>query len=97
MKRERALSVLRQHRDEIRQRFAVRQLALFGSTARDEAREDSDVDVLVDFEDAPTFDGYIGLLAYLEERLGHKVDLVTQGGLKPRARRFVERDLIHVP
>ena len=96
MKREHALALLHPHRDEIRQRFAVRHLALFGSTARDEAREDSDVDVLVDFEGTPTFDDYMGLLVYLEQQLGQKVDLVTQRGLKPRARRCVERDLLYV-
>jgi hypothetical protein len=96
MKRQQALSLLESHRDEIRRRFSVRRLALFGSTARDDAREDSDVDVLVQFEGSATFDGYIALLSYLEQLLGRKVDLVTEGGLKPRVRPFVERDLIRV-
>ncbi len=96
MNREQALSLLRQHRDEILHRFAVRHLALFGSTARDAARPDSDVDVLVEFEGQPTFDGYMGLLSYLEQILGQRVDLVTATGLKPRARHYVEQDLIRV-
>ena len=71
-------------------------LAVFGSAARDELREDSDIDVLVAFEGAPTFDGYFDLKAFLERLLGRPVDLVTESGLKPRARRHVEQDLIRV-
>jgi predicted nucleotidyltransferase len=96
MKKQQALAILEQHRQEIVHQFAVRHLALFGSTARDEARDDSDIDVLVEFEQPATFGGYVGLLAYLEKILGRKVDLVTQGGIKPRARQHIERDMIRV-
>lgn len=91
IKREQALSLLREHRENMRCQFGVKHLALFGSTARDKAREDSDVDVLVGFETAPTFDGYLGLLSYLEQLFGKKVDLITSSGLKPRARLWVRR------
>lgn len=96
MKKQRALTILEQHRLEIIRQFAVRHLSLFGSTARDEARDDSDIDVLVEFESPATFGGYVGLASYLERILGQKVDLVTSDGLKPRARQQVERDLIRV-
>lgn len=96
MNKQQALALLSQHRDEIAKKFSVKHLALFGSTARGEAREDSDVDVLVEFEGPATFDGYMGLLFYLEGLLGRKVDLATVGGLKPRVRPNVEKDLIRV-
>jgi predicted nucleotidyltransferase len=96
MNRTTILQVLNQHRDEVMKRFSASHLALFGSAARDEMRDDSDVDVLVEFEGPATFDGYIGLLFYLEELLGRKVDLVTASGLKPRARASIERDMIRV-
>lgn len=96
MNRATILQVLNQHRDDVIKRFGARHLALFGSAARDEMRDDSDVDVLVEFDDPATFDGYIGLLFYLEELLGRKVDLVTASGLKPRARASIERDMIRV-
>ncbi len=44
---------------------------------RDEARDDSDLDLLVDFEVGPTFDSFLGLKFFLEDHLGRKVDLVT--------------------
>ncbi len=96
MNRTEILSRLEQRREEIRQRFAVKRISLFGSAARNELRDDSDIDVLVEFSGPSTFDGYFNLKDYLEELLGRPVDLVTDKGLKPRARRHVERDLIHV-
>ena len=96
MKRDQILSVLRERHPEIKRRFSVKHLALFGSMARDEAREDSDVDVLVEFEGSATFAGYFGLKDYLEQLLRRPVDLVTEKGLKPRARPHVEKDLIRV-
>ena len=90
------LALMSSHREEIARRFAVKNLSLFGSAARDEMRENSDVDVLVEFDGPATFDGYMGLKDYLESLLGTTVDLVTEKGLKPRARKHVEQDLIHV-
>ena len=97
MDRATVLKLLTEHSDELRSRFGARRLALFGSAARDELREDSDIDVLVAFEGAPTFDGCdFDLKSFLERLLGRPVDLVTESGLKPRARRHVEQDLIRV-
>jgi len=90
------LAILADCHQEIVRRFGVKRLALFGSAARGELREDSDVDVLVEFDGPATFDGYFGLKDHLEALLGRTVDLVTEQGLKPRARRQVERDLIRV-
>jgi predicted nucleotidyltransferase len=94
--RTKILSALNMHCEEIMRRFAVKSLSLFGSAARDEMREGSDVDVLVEFDGPSTFDGYMGLKDYLEGLLGTTVDLVTEKGLKPRARKHVAQHLIHV-
>lgn len=96
MSRDHLVSVLKTHLQEMRAQFGVLQLALFGSAARDEMRRDSDVDILVEFEGAPTFDRYMDLKVYLERLLGTSVDLVTEGALKPRMRPIVEKDLVHV-
>ncbi len=96
MRREEVLMQLRTHRAEIAERFAVERLALFGSAARDELQDGSDVDVLVAFSGPATFAGYMGLKRYLEGLLNRQVDLVTETGLKPRVRPYVERDLVRV-
>jgi len=90
------LETLRAHRDELRKRFGVKSLAVFGSVARGEARPDSDVDILVEFEGRATFDRYMGLKFFLEDLLGRRVDLVTRKALKPRMRPYVEREAIYV-
>jgi len=94
--RQQIIAALAQRQSEISTRFGVKRLALFGSAARDELRETSDVDVLVEFAGPVTFDGYFALKDYLETLLGRRVDVVTERGIKPRARRHVERDLVRV-
>ncbi len=96
MDKQQALDVLHAHRAEIIRRFGVKQLALFGSTARGEARPDSDVDVLVDFREGATLRGYMGLKFYLEELLNQPVDLVTQQALRKELRPYVEKEAINV-
>ncbi len=96
MNRAMILDLLNQHRDQIKEQFGAKHLALFGSAARDEMRENSDVDVLVEFEGPATFDGYIGLQTYLERLFGTKVDLATDAMIKPRLRRHIEKDLLRV-
>ncbi len=96
MAKDNVLELLRAHREEIERRFGVRSLSLFGSVARDEATEDSDVDLLVEFDPPPTFDRYMDLKLFLEDLLGRKVDLVDAPTLRERVRPYVERDLIHV-
>jgi uncharacterized protein len=77
---------------EARARFGVRELAVFGSVARGNASDASDVDVLVDFVGTATFDGFMGLKLFLEDGLGVKVDLVTRAALKPRLRARIEAE-----
>ena len=96
MQRDAALDILKTHRDEIISRFHVRQLALFGSTARNEARDESDVDLLVDFDGPADSNAYFGLMFYLEDLLGRNVDLVTSKALRPTFRPVVESEAIRV-
>ncbi len=96
MNRAEVLALLAEHKPELAARFGVKRLALFGSVARDAARADSDVDVLVDFDGPATSKRYFGVQFYLEDLLGHPVDLVTESALRPRLRPYVERDAIPV-
>jgi uncharacterized protein len=96
MRRADVLRLIEDHRDELRSKFGVKSLRLFGSVARDSAAEHSDVDLLVAFEETPTFRGYMDLRIFLEDLLGVDVDLVTETGLKEHARPSVEKDAIRV-
>lgn len=90
------LDTLHAHFQEIQQRFDVESLAVFGSASRGELRDDSDVDLLVQFNGGATFDGYFALKFYLEDLLGRMVDLATEKMIKPRLRRLIEDELINV-
>lgn len=96
MERSRAIELLRQSKPTLAARFGVTQLALFGSTARDAATNDSDVDVLVAFDGPATSERYFGVQFHLEDLFGCAVDLVTQKALRPELRSFIEREAVHV-
>ncbi len=96
MNKDEILEGLRAHREESVARFAVKSLAVFGSVARGEARSNSDVDILVEFDGPATFDGYMELKFFLEDLLGCRVDLVTRKALKPRLRPYVGKEAIYV-
>lgn len=77
-------TILREKLSEIRTRYRVKSLGLFGSYVRGEQTQSSDLDILVDYEVAPTFFQFIELEDYLTELVGVKVDLVMKKALKPR-------------
>lgn len=79
------LIMLKEEAPSLAERFGARRIAVFGSAARGELRGDSDIDVLVDF-DEPTFDAYMDLKFALEDLTQRDVDLVMVSSLKPRLR-----------
>ncbi|WP_372613141.1 nucleotidyltransferase family protein [Halomonas sp.] len=96
MNRSEVVSLLQRHLPALIREFGVRDMALFGSMARDDAGEESDVDILVYFDGPATADRYFGLQFYLEDLLGGPVDLVTDKALRPELRPFIEREAMHV-
>ena len=96
MTKKEVLHLLRAHKAELAERFDVTYLALFGSVARDEAGDDSDVDVLVRFAGPATSKRYFGTLFYMEDLLGSSVDLVADNALRKELRPYVESEAISV-
>lgn len=96
MQRDEAIEKLRNHSTELKKHYGVAHISVFGSVARNEARPDSDVDILVDF--AP--EAHIGLFGFarlqrrLEEILGAKVDLTTPGALKRQLKDQILKELV---
>ncbi len=77
-------------------KFGVTRLALFGSTVRNEARADSDIDIVVAFDGPATSKKYFGVQFLLEDELGQSVDLVTEKAMRPELRPFIEREAVNV-
>ena len=96
MKRAQVLEKLARSKPTLAARFGVRDLALFGSTVRDAARVDSDIDILVSFEGPATSERYFGVQFFLEDLLGRPVDLVTDKALRRELRSSVEQEAVHV-
>jgi uncharacterized protein len=96
MQRRQILDILHSLQEDLHARFGVKSLSLYGSAARDQATEASDIDLLVEFDRPTGFFGLIELQEHLEKILGRKVDLGTPGSLKPRIRDRVLAEAIHV-
>jgi uncharacterized protein len=92
--RQQVLDVIAAHREELRGRFHVTYLGLFGSVARDEATAESDVDLLVEFDHPVGFFEVFDLRRHLEGLLGRKVDLVLPDEVKPALRDSIFGDAI---
>lgn len=85
--RDDVLTAIDAHAEELR-RLGARSLALFGSVARGEESDSSDIDILVELQ-PKTFDAYMDVKLFLEKVLGHEVDLVLADAVKPRLRPMI--------
>ena len=93
---EQILATLRAHLPELRERYGVRNLWAFGSYVRGEAKKKSDLDLLVEFDQAPTFFEFVRLERHIGELLGVKVDLVMKTALKPGIGARILREVVPV-
>lgn len=94
MKRDEVLEIIAEHRKPL-QEMGVKSLNLFGSVARDEARPDSDIDFLVEFDRPGGLFQLLKVQYYLEDILNSSVDLGTKDALKEHLREPVLKDVIH--
>ena len=88
------LAYLRESRERFANRYSVQRIGIFGSVARGEVEEDSDLDVLVEMAE-PTFDRYMDLKFELEEAFGASVDLVLSDTMKERLRPIIEQEVVY--
>ncbi len=95
--RDEALRILSEHKRTLSERFGVLDVALFGSTARDEAGETSDVDILARFDEGAENRRPFAAQSYLEDVFGCKVDLVDDRNLRAEFRPYVEEDILLGP
>ena len=96
MSRDQILALLSQALPELKAKYGLAGLSVFGSAARDEAGAGSDVDILAEYAGPVSLRAFMGLKTDLEGRLGVPVDLVTPAALKPRLRAAIQRDLLRV-
>lgn len=87
--------ILTQLKPELRQKFFVNSIGLFGSVIRNDFTEKSDIDIIVDFS-KPIGIEFIDLADYIESKLRKKVDLVSRNGVKPKYFQQIESEIVYV-
>lgn len=93
--KEEILKLLKSKLPHLKEKFNVKSVGLFGSYVRGEQTEESDIDMLVEFEEPVGFFKFIELEDYLSEKLGAKVDLVTPDALKPLIKPYIMKETVY--
>jgi len=89
-------NILASSKSELRKRYNVKELGIFGSYARGKEKKTSDVDILVNFNHNATLFDFVGLGNYLEEKLKIKVDVVSERGIKPELRNNIIKGVVKI-
>ena len=88
--------IIQQHKKEMKEKYGVKEIGIFGSLVRGEMKEESDVDILVEFEKPIGFFKFLELEEYLSNLIGRKVDLVSKKALKPHIGKYILEEVITV-
>lgn len=95
--RNNIINQLKDYSNEIKDKFQVKEIGIFGSQVKNKAKKKSDVDILVEFEEGfKTFDNYMELKFFLEKILKKKVDLVLKSAIKERLKPYILSGVIYV-
>ena len=91
-----AIETLKKHEAKIKNKFGVSKIGIFGSFARGDEKEESDIDVLVEFrEGCKTFDNYMDLKFFLQDLFGRNIDLATVQALRPQLKEDILHEVIY--
>lgn len=91
-----AIEILKKNENSIKKKYGVKKIGVFGSFARGEGKEDSDVDILVDFKNGcKTFDNYMELKFFLEDLFSRSIDLVTMEALRPQLKDDILQEVVY--
>jgi predicted nucleotidyltransferase len=95
MTKNEILTFLRDKKEFLVENYGVISIGLFGSYARDEAREDSDIDIAVEIKRENKFMNFFNLKYYLEDNLHKRIDMGIESALKPVAKEYIQKDIIY--
>jgi len=94
--KENILEFLKENKELLKKQYSVTKIGLFGSYARDEATEESDIDIAVELNTTNSFRAFFALLYFLEEHFHKKIDLGIEHSLKPLAKEKILQEIIYV-
>ena len=93
---DRIREILKENEDVIAREFKAEIVGIFGSYARGEQKKESDVDIVVRFREGASLFDLVGLADFLEEKLGIKVDVVSERAIRPELKDHILKDLVAV-
>lgn len=94
---DQVLAFFRHHKRDFHEKYGVYKIGIFGSYARHEQGEGSDIDIAIEMEpEKKNLHNFLAFKRHLENELGRKVDLGIESALKPEARKFVEKEIVYV-
>jgi predicted nucleotidyltransferase len=88
--------IIREHKQELEEKFKVKEIGVFGSYVRGQQKKRSDIDILVEFEEPIGLFEFMDLEEYLKDLFGVKVDLVSKKALKPRIGEYILREVTYI-
>jgi len=89
------MALINQNLSHLRSKFKVKRIAIFGSTAQGNSKKDSDIDIIVEFDEPIGFFAFIELENYLSKILGKDVDLTTKKALKPTIKNEILKEAVY--
>lgn len=93
--REEVLSILKREANDLKDRFGVTHIGLFGSVVRDEAKDSSDLDLLIELDPVSiTYQKYLDLELYLQSLFSRKVEIVTTDGVSPYILPYISQEVV---
>ena len=90
------IKILDELKEDLKKKYKLRSIGVFGSVIRDEQKQTSDIDILAEFEDDADLFDLMGLELFLEEKLNQKVDVVSKRALRDEIKENVLKEVAYV-
>lgn len=88
--------ILAEHKEELYRKYKIKEIGIFGSFVRGEGKKESDVDILVEFEEVPGLIKFIEIEEYLSKLLGRKVDLVRKPAIRKELKDQILKEVVYI-
>lgn len=96
LKKAEIIDLIGSVKQEIFKKYKVKKIGIFGSLVRGELRENSDIDILVQFQEKADLFDFLGLALFLEEKLHHRIDVVPERALRPELKDGILKDVAYI-
>ncbi len=89
-------NILNKHRNELREKYKITEIGIFGSYIRGEQKKESDIDILVEFSEPVSLLDLIGAENYISDLIGRKVDLAPKEDIRPELKRVILDEVVYI-